>query len=113
MAKEIHSGDIKHRIVLKQPTTTVNNEAGRELTYPTNTIETFAAIKDVRQYRTEEGSAVTILNVKEFFIRWTEDREVVNKDWLLVYDSRNYTIHEVSNLNNEKKFIRIAARVKT
>jgi len=110
VAKEIHSGDLKHRVVLKQPTEAVNNEGGTELSYPTSTIETWAAIKTGRQYRTNEASGTGIITVDEFFIRWAAARGSIAKDWLLVFNSKDYTIHEVDT--SSKKFIRIVARVK-
>lgn len=112
MASKIHSGDLKFRVAFKAPEETVNSEGGRELAYPDTTIETWSAIKDVRQYRTSEGEAVSLIGIKEFFIRWTEEREAIGKDWLLVYRGDEYTIHEAANLNNEKVFIRIVARKK-
>lgn len=110
MAVTIHSGDLKHKIALKEPTVTKNDEGGQEFSYPSNTIVTFAAIKSIRRYRTSEAEATAIIGIKEFFIRWTKGREAINKNWLLVWDAKEYVIHEVDP--DDKKFIRIAARTK-
>ena len=112
MALSIHSGDLRYRIQLKSPTETKNEEGGVERTYTTQ-ITTFAAIRGINTRRLNEAAATALLHSKDFFIRWTEERQdQITKDWILVYNGATYLIHEMENIDEDGRFIRITARSK-
>jgi SPP1 family predicted phage head-tail adaptor len=106
------SGDLRHKITLKAPVTSKNDEGAIEVTYPTNNIETFAQVRRVSQSRVNEAVSNALLYTKEFIIRWSSGREAITKDWLLVYNGENYIISEIVRVNELQQWISIKASTK-
>jgi SPP1 family predicted phage head-tail adaptor len=115
MAVKIHSGELKHKVVFKQPTSSLNDEAGAEKSYdpPASTITTWAKVSSVNQFRATEAYQTALVDTLDFFVRHSTDREAITKDWLITYKGQDYTIHEIEELNQEERFIRFTAKVRT
>lgn len=112
MALSIHSGDLRYRIELKSPVETKNDEGGVERSY-TSQIITYAAIRAIDTRRVNEAAATALLHSKDFYIRWSETREdSITKDWILIYQGDTYTIHEIENIDEKGRFIRLTAKFK-
>lgn len=113
MALEIHSGDLRYRIQLCSPVETKNNEGGVERTY-TTFLTTFAAIRGIDTRRVNEAAATALLHSKDFYIRWTQERQdAITKDWRLIYQGDTYTINEIENINEKGRYIRLTAKNKS
>jgi SPP1 family predicted phage head-tail adaptor len=95
-------------VELKKPTVTVNDEGGREIGHATE-ITTKAKVVEVKQTRDTEGHVTSLTGVKDFIIRWSSARAVIDKDWKVGYNGKDYTISEVGNVNEDKQFIKIRA----
>lgn len=105
----VTSGELRHIVVFKQPSSLKNNEGGKEKTYiPSFT--TFAAIKKFNQYRKTEAQATVLTGALDFFIRHSTDRELITKDWLINYKGADYTIHEIEAVDQLLMFIRFTAK---
>lgn len=107
----ISAGELKKPIILKSPVETVNDEGGTVITHPVDTISTFAKVQGFHEGRVSEANYSTMNYGKNFYIRYSTGRELINKDWLLRYEGENYTIHEIERMNEDKRFIRIMAKL--
>ena len=105
----IHSGELKHKIVFKKPTSSLNDEAGPEVTY-TDEITTFAAVKTFNQYRATEANVTSLIGSLDFYVRHATAREAINKDWLIVYRGGEYVIHQIERVQQESEWIRFTAK---
>lgn len=113
MAVTINSGDLIFGIILRQPAKTTNTQGGREVAY-TDKIITRAAIRELSSQRASDPQATALLNSKDFYIRWSQERQGITKDWIIEYDSEYYTINEIQKFDQDRqRFIRINAKVKT
>jgi hypothetical protein len=108
----ISTGDLKEKIILKAPASSLNDRGEREITYPVDTLELFAAVERFNQYRTGEGNDTTLIGSLDFIIRDATNRDSLTKDWLLVYGGNDYTIHTVDRFF-QTGFIRITAKAKS
>jgi SPP1 family predicted phage head-tail adaptor len=112
MAVRINIGDLKHQVVFKQPTSSLNDEAGVEKAF-VSAITTWAAVRNSDIRRVTEASQSYLVGSLDFYIRWSSANEAITKDWLLEYMTESYTIHEIERMNQENKFIRITAKTRT
>lgn len=106
------SGDLRHKIILKAPQTSKNEEGGIEITYPFPNIETFAKVAKTSEKRVNEANTTSIRYSKEFEIRYSAGRTNITKDWLLVYKDQQYIIEELNLVDESEKWIRIVASTK-
>lgn len=110
MAVEITSGKLKHKIVFKQPSSSLNDEGGKENTY-TDQITTRAQVERFNQYRTTED-ATTLIGALDFYVRYSVDRSAINKTWLIEYRGKDYTIHLIEPIEQKENFLRFTAKAK-
>lgn len=113
MAVVVTSGELKHKVVFKQPTSSLNDEGGNEVSYPSNTITTWALVRNFNQNRSQDPAGASLVGALDFFIRYSQTNDTITKDWLLVYGGDEYTIHRIEPLDQQKNFILITAKVKT
>lgn len=106
---KVDAGDLNRRVVFKQPTSSLNDEGGTEITYAA-AFETWANVKKFNQYRTTEAGADVLIGSLDFTIRWSGAREAITKDWLIEYDGEDYVIHQIEHLDQDQRFIRFTAR---
>jgi head-tail adaptor len=109
MAKQIHSGELRHKVVFRQPTSSLNDEGGIERTY-SDQIATFAKVEKFNQHRTTEAFADVLAGALDFTIRWSSANEAINKDWLIRYQGKDWVIHLIEPLEQKTKFIRFTAK---
>lgn len=114
MAVKITSGDLKHKVVFKQPTSSLNDEREKVLSYSPQ-ITTWAALKRFNKNRTTEAHATDLIGSIEFYIRSSTDRKLITKDWLITMDSKDFVIHEIEPVDvsdTKERFIRFTAKTK-
>ena len=111
MAVEISSGELKHKIVFKQPSSLKNDEGGIRKTY-TTFLETWAKVDRFNQYRTTEAEAAVLIGALDFYVRHSTDREQITKDFLINYRNQDYTIHKIERIEQKEKFLRFTAKAK-
>jgi SPP1 family predicted phage head-tail adaptor len=109
MAVNVFSGELRHKVVFKQPVSSLNNEGGEEVDY-SDAITTFARVDKFNQFRTTEAMADKLSGSLDFTIRHSIDREAIGKDWLILYRGNNYVIHQIEHLEQKQKFIRFTAK---
>lgn len=112
MAQSITSADLRHKVVFKQPTSSLNDEAGIEKTFAT-ALTTWAAVRGVSSSRVTEANSNYLVDGLDFYVRYSSQIEPVTKDWLIEYKAENYTIHEIVVMDQENRFVRFTAKVRT
>lgn len=111
MAVKITSGDLIHKVVFKQPTSSLNDEGGSGKTFA-DAITTMAAVMRFNQYRTTEANATNLIGALDFHVRYTSDRSEINKAWLISYKGKDYVIHQIELIEQKEMFIRFTAKAK-
>jgi head-tail adaptor len=106
---DIKSGDLVHKVTIKRPVSSLNNEGGRQLTYET-AFETFAAVRNPSMYRATDAAGTTLVGTKDFYIRYSAERSLIGKEWLINYETKDYIVHEVENIDQRKWYIKFKAR---
>jgi SPP1 family predicted phage head-tail adaptor len=109
MAVSITSGDLRHKVVFKQPSSLKNDEGGKEITHA-DAITTWARVEKFNQYRKTETNATTLTGALDFYIRYSTDRQAITKDWLIRYNGKDYTIHKIEPIDQKERFIRFTAK---
>lgn len=112
MALEISTGQLKHKVVFKQPASSLNDRGEKEKTF-SNVLEVFARVDRFNQFRGVEGNDTTLVGALDFYIRYAANRAQINKDWLIEYKGEDYTIHLIEPINQEQMFLRFTAKVIT
>lgn len=112
MALILHTGLLRDPVTFKQPVSSLNDEGGQEMTF-TDSISTMAFVTNFNERRVSEAHASALIGSVDFYIRWATAREAINKDWLITYNSLDYTIHEIESINQRQKWIRYTAKVRT
>lgn len=114
MAVKITSGDLKHKVVFKQPTSSLNDQKEKVKSYSVS-ITTWAAIKRFNKNRTTEAHADSLIGAIEFYIRSSSDRQSITKEWLINWGSRDFVIHEIEPVemsDTKEMFLRFTAKTK-
>jgi SPP1 family predicted phage head-tail adaptor len=111
VSKTIPAGLLNKPITFKQPSSLKNDEGGVENTY-SEYLTTRAYVEGFNQYRTTEADAAGLIGAKDFYIRWSLDRETINKDFLIEYKGLDWTIHKIETIEEKQKFLRFTAKVK-
>jgi SPP1 family predicted phage head-tail adaptor len=109
MAVVITSGDLRHKVVFKQPSSLKNDEGGKAITH-VDAITTWAKVDKFNQYRKTESNATVLTGALDFYIRHSIERESIAKDWLIRYNGKDYTIHEIERIDQKEVFIRFTAK---
>lgn len=114
MALKLSSGDLTERVVFKQPTSSLNDEGGIELDYTTTPLllSTWAKVSRFNIKKTSEALSEALVGSLDFYIRASDDREDITKDWLIEYAGEDYTISEIDP-HAADGFIRFTAKVRT
>lgn len=111
VTQTIPAGLINKSVIFKQPTSSLNDEGGQEVSYSTG-FETRAYVTRFNQFRGTEANVTALIGALDFNIRYREAAEEVNKDWLIEYKGFDYVIHEIEPLDQENRFIRFTAKSK-
>jgi 6-phosphogluconate dehydrogenase len=111
MAVKVTSGDLIHKVIFKQPTSSLNEQFEKEITY-TDAITTRAAVLRFNQYRTTEANATLLMGARDFYIRHSIERESIDKRWLIHYRGKDWVIHEIEPIEEKEMFIRFTAKAK-
>lgn len=115
MAVEITSGDLKYKVLFKQPVSSLNDEGGKEFSFspPASTIEKNAAVRNASNNRATEARATALSEALDIFVRYSASMDVVTKDSLITYNSEDYVIHQIEHVDQRKEWIRYTAKVRT
>jgi SPP1 family predicted phage head-tail adaptor len=111
MAVEVTSGELRHKVVFKQPASSLNSQKERVTTY-TDAISTWAKVEKFNQYRTTEANASTLIGALDFYVRYSVERSGITKDWLIGYNGKDYTIHQIELIEQKENFLRFTAKVR-
>lgn len=109
---EITSGDLRHKVVFKQPASSLNDQKEKIITY-SNAITTWAKVERFNQYRTTEAEAAALIGSLDFYVRYSVERSAISKEWLINYRSQDYTIHQIELVEQRESFLRFTAKVKS
>jgi head-tail adaptor len=102
----INSGDLRYKVQLMRPVTTQNDEGGTEKSFDT-LLTTWAAIRNVSNYRVDDPQA--LLDTKEFFVRYTENRGLTT-DHILLYKGSVYEVTGVEVVQEKQRFIKLTGK---
>lgn len=114
MAVKINSGDLNRKVVFKQPTSSLNDQKEKTLTY-SDAFTTFAAVKKFNKNRTTEAHATALIGSLDFYVRSNTDRQAVTEEWLIGLDGKDYVIHEIEPVemqDTKATFLRFTAKAK-
>jgi head-tail adaptor len=108
MAVRTHSGQLIRRVTFRKPTAVQNDEGGSELSYE-DEIVTYANVQELNQFRSSQ-LGLSLVDAKEFFIRWSSERDQIAVDWTIVFNSLTWVIHSIDNVDLKERFIRVTAK---
>jgi SPP1 family predicted phage head-tail adaptor len=111
MAVKLHAGLLKHSVVFKQPSSSLNNEGGREATYSSQ-VTTWAYVEAVNTRRLTEAQATVLVNAFDFYVRYSSDTSAITKEWLITYKGKDYTIHEIELIEQEENWLRFTGKAR-
>jgi head-tail adaptor len=99
------AGELNKKVHFKKPTQTINDEGGTENTYVAELSSIPAKIKRNNQSRALEAGATVLINSDTVTIRNADNRDQIDKNWLVNYDSKDHVIHSIDATEQEVKFI--------
>jgi head-tail adaptor len=99
------AGELNKKVYFKKPTQTVNDEGGIESTYVAELSSIPAKIKRNNQIRAFEAASEALINSDTVTVRNAANRDQINKDWLVTYDSKDHVIHSISATDEDVVFI--------
>lgn len=112
MALKINSGDLRQKVVFKQPTSSLNAQKEKTVSY-TEQITTWAKVEKFSEYRTPEANVPVLIGSLDFYIRYSAERSAITKDWLIEYKGKDYVIHQIEPIDQDREmFIRFTAKAK-
>lgn len=107
----ITSGDLKHTVVFKQPTSSLNDEG--------ETVKSFAdfytckaARLNFRDSRVTQAEQVSLIGAFDFYVRYCTSTQLVSKDFLISHEGKDFTIFNIDRNALYKEFIVFTAKVK-
>lgn len=103
------AGDYNRKVVFKSPVINTNNQGGEETDYQEE-FTTWAKIKRTNQFRALEAGSSSLIDSDTVVIRSSTDRQTINKDWLLNYDSKDHVIHSINGENKKEIVLIVKAK---
>jgi len=105
-------GEMRHRIVLANPTVTVSGTGGSTTNYVTfATVWAKKKKANYKQDQTHEAGQSKILDEVEFEIRHSSTVEAnLSKDTRVTHDSINYSIVDYQNVEDKNFYYKIKAK---
>ena len=114
MAVNIKSGDLNQKVVFKQPTSSLNDQKEKTVSYSSQII-TWAAVKRFNKNRTTEAHADALIGSLDFYVRYSVDRAAITKAWLINYRNADFVIQEIEPVEiseTKERFLRFTAKTK-
>lgn len=105
----IKAGDLRTRVTLRRPSTTVN-EKGKRISGWADAATVRAGKADVSGREFYEAQAFHAEDVVTFTIRWRDD---VTAKWRLTHRGAEYDILAVNHLGEMRDYIRLKCRLVT
>lgn len=102
MAVKLHSGLLKQRVEFFEPTTTVNDQGGKDKTYSV-AISTRAYVTATDDFRAQMANATALVGTVRVFIRFRASALLIRKDWLIRYNGKDHVIHSIGSAEGEDK----------
>lgn len=106
MNNRIKAGDLRHRVQLQKPVTTINEKAKRITTWET-VATVMAGKKDVSGREFFIAQAYHAEDVVTFTIRWRRD---VAATWRVVHHGTAYEVAEVNHLGYMLDFMQLKCK---
>lgn len=102
-------GELNKRVIFQMPSVTVNESGGRETTY-TDVFTVWAKVRKARGDRTNEAGITGIDGTNDFIVRRSTDTLMAGNDWLINYNGKIFTIHNIEDINEHGIFIKFTAK---
>jgi head-tail adaptor len=109
--KTISAGDLKHKVVFKQPNSSLNDEAGEVRTY-TAQVTTWAYVTAYKEHRDTDAASTVLARALDFYVRYSAANSAITKDWLIEYKADDYVIHQIELIEQDKNFLRFTGKVR-
>jgi hypothetical protein len=110
MAVKINSGDLIHKVVFKQPVSSLNDEGGSERTY--SEVMTLMCAKFLHTGNIVIEANTTAFNKQiTFYARWMPSTQLVTKTWHLVNEGQEYLIDDIDKTTYYKQYIKFTVKV--
>ena len=102
-------GELNKRITFSMPSVVVNDSGGRETTY-TDSFTVWAKVRKTRGDRTNEAGITGVDGTNDFIVRKSTDTLMAGNDWLINYNGKIFTIHNIEDINENGIFIKFTAK---
>lgn len=109
MAVKITSGDLIHKVVFKQPTSSLNDEGGSERTYSEVFTLMCAKLNHNGAIRTE-GNTTAFVKETAFYARVMPSTQLVTKKWILENEGQEYLIDDIDKTSFFKQYIKFTVK---
>ena len=111
MAVKINSGDLIHKVVFKQPTSSLNDEGGSERTY--TEVMTLMCAKVLHNgVVVIEANTTALIKTTNFYARWMPATQLVTKKWILENEETEYLIDDIDRVTHFKEFIKFTVKAR-
>lgn len=104
--KSVSIGMMNKRVVLRYPTTIVNDSGGRETTYSDHD-SVWAYVRKKSGFRSVEANMDGNEATHEFFIRDSSVTSGIEKTWIIRHDNRDYVIQDIEKISDIRSLLKI------
>lgn len=111
MAVKITSGELTHKVVFKQPTSSLNDE-GEKVKSFTDFYTCMAARLNFKDFRATEAEQISLIGAFDFYVRTCISSQLVTKDFLIRHEGKDFTIFNIDRNTLYKQFDRFTAKVR-
>lgn len=110
MAVKINSGDLIHKVVFKQPESSLNDEGESERTY-SDVFTLMCAKFQHKGVMVIEGNTTAFAKETAFYARVMPSTQLVTKKWLLESEGQTWLIDDIDKTTYYKQYIKFTVRV--
>jgi head-tail adaptor len=109
MALNVHSGELKRNVVLKNPVDARNGEGAKVRTFePVTTARAKVTGNNGKYFGDVEP---VLLNTETVIFRYSTTRSAITDEWMLEYNGADHVIHSIEFLGPERKdFIKVVCK---
>ncbi|MGN6436872.1 MAG: phage head closure protein [Agriterribacter sp.] len=108
MAVKVTIGMMNKRITLAAPIVTKNSSGGRVTSY-TDEITAWANVRQKSSFKGVEANVSGVDSTHEFYIRQSSDTIGVDKNWLIKYNGKAYSVNTIEKLVEANIMYKITA----
>lgn len=109
MAVKINSGDLIHKVVFKQPSSSLNEQRETERTY--SEVMTLMCAKFLHNGNiVVEANTTALIKQISFYARWMPSTQLVTKKWILENEGQKWLIDDIDKTTYYKQFIKFTVK---